>query len=50
LQEMLTKLEGDDSEATAQQRKLLQEQIMQLGNQIAVLMDQKMRDAQKAAG
>lgn len=50
LQEMLTKLEGDDSEAAAQQRKLLQEQIMQLGNQIAVLMDKKMRDAQKSAG
>jgi len=50
LQEMLTKLEGDDSEAADQQRKQLQEQIMQLSNQIAVLMDKKMRDAQKSAG
>lgn len=50
LQKMLTKLAGDNSEAAAQQRKVLQEQIMQLGNQIAVLMDNKMRDAQKAAG
>jgi len=50
LQKMLTKLEGDDSEAADQQRKQLQEQIMQLSNQIAVLMDKKMRDAQKAAG
>lgn len=49
LQKMLTKLAGDNSEAAAQQRKVLQEQIMQLGNQIAVLMDNKMRDAQKAA-
>jgi len=49
LQKMLTKLAGDNSEAAAQQRKQLQEQIMQLGNQIAVLMDNKMRDAQKAA-
>lgn len=47
---MLTKLAGDNSEAAAQQRKVLQEQIMQLGNQIAVLMDNKMRETQKAAG
>lgn len=50
LQEMLAKLEGDNSEAAEQQRKLIQEQILQLSSQIAVLMDKKMRDAQKSAG
>lgn len=50
LQEMLTKLAGDNSEAAAQQRKQLQEQIMQLNTQMVVLMDNKMRETQKAAG
>lgn len=49
LQEMLTKLKGDNSEAAEQQRKVIQEQILQLNSQMAVLMDKKMRDAQKSA-
>lgn len=50
LQEKLTKLKGDNSEAAAQQRKLLQDQIMQLSGQITTLMEQKMREAKKSAG
>lgn len=49
LQKMLAKLKGDDSEVAEQQRKLIQEQIMQLSSQIATLTDKKMRDAQKSA-
>lgn len=47
LQEMLGKLSGDTSEAAEQQRKLIQEQILQLNNQLAVLTDQKLRDAKQ---
>ncbi|GIU06891.1 FlxA-like family protein [Shewanella morhuae] len=49
LQEILAKLKGDDSDAADQQRKLIQEQIMQLSGQIATLMDQKIRDAKESA-
>lgn len=47
LQEMLAKLENDDSETADQQRKMIQEQIMQLSSQIATLTEKKMREAQK---
>lgn len=49
LQEMLAKLENDDSETADQQRKMIQEQIMQLSSQIATLTEKKMREAQKAS-
>jgi len=44
---MLAKLENDDSETADQQRKMIQEQIMQLSSQIATLTEKKMREAQK---
>ncbi|WP_330147151.1 FlxA-like family protein [Shewanella oncorhynchi] len=48
LQEILSKLKGDDSEAADQQRKMLQEQIMLLSGQIATLLDKKMQDSKKS--
>lgn len=47
LEAMLSKLGGDTSEAAEQQRKLIQEQILQLSSQLAELSDQKLRDAKQ---